>query len=114
MNGGSNGGSAGGGSIGNGNSNGPSTSGGSPDPVAVFDDEMNEKLKDCWVEDLNELDIVTNWEGEHTEATWSNNPQSILSLDPDVKWSVSSANKGLNGVTGYDDNLVLRTYIFPQ
>ncbi len=61
--------SSGGGGRSGGTSNGPSTAG-SPDPAAVFDNEANETLKDCLVDKLAKLDVVKNWEGEYTEATW--------------------------------------------
>ena len=79
--------------------------GGPRDPADEFTDEMNEQLKDCWVEDLDAIESVTNWEGEETGSTWSN--------DPDASWTVDPTDRGTMGVVNSDDEGNIMAYIFP-
>lgn len=95
----------GGGGRNNGNSNVPSGNG-SVDPAAVFDDEMNEQFIYCWSQKLAKISEVSNWIGEHTEATWTS--------APDAAWSVSHEDLGVNGVVNYSNRKELTAYIFPS
>ncbi|MDE0253131.1 MAG: hypothetical protein OXK75_09615 [Gammaproteobacteria bacterium] len=95
----------GGGGRNNGNSN-VSSGNGTVDPATVFNDEMNEKFKDCWVQQFAPLSEVKNWIGEHTEALWTS--------APDAAWSVSHEDHGANGVVNYNNWKELTAYIFPS
>ena len=106
--GGSSGGStgAGGGRSGSGGSSGVAAE---PNPADEFDNEANETLKDCLVGKLAKLDIVKNWEGEYTEATWEN--------DTDERWLTGSHPDGLPGATYVQDEgeeIVFEVHLYPH
>ena len=65
--------SSGSGGSGSGSSTGAASGQGAHGVVGPdeFTDEMNKKLKDCLVEDLNAIASVTHWVGEETGSTWS-------------------------------------------
>ncbi|MCY3626505.1 MAG: hypothetical protein OXG88_02560 [Gammaproteobacteria bacterium] len=106
--GGSSGGStgAGGGRSGSGGSSGVTAE---PNPADEFDNEANETLKDCLVGKLAKLDVVKNWEGEYTEATWEN--------DTDERCLAGRHPEGFLGgtyVQELGEEIVFETHLYPH
>lgn len=106
--GGSSGGSTdtGGGRQGSGGSSGVAAE---PHPADEFDNEANETLKDCLVDKLAKLDVVKNWEGEYTEATWEH--------DTDERWLTGYHTGGLPGATHLQDQgeeIVFEVHLYPH
>ncbi|MDE0094696.1 MAG: hypothetical protein OXO49_09385 [Gammaproteobacteria bacterium] len=105
-------GSGGGGSLNGGGRNGQGDSGQAgqaPNPADEFDNEANETLKDCLVGKLAKLDVVKNWEGEYTEATWEN--------DTDEEWLTGTHTGGLLGgtyVQELGEEIVFETHLYPH
>lgn len=73
---------------------------GQPNPAEEFTDEINEELKECWVEKLEETGTVENWTGNFAEETWS--------TDTGATWQVSRGN---NGALGYTEATAVGTEV---
>lgn len=100
--GGSNGGgsSGGGGGRNGGNSNAPSV-GGTTAEQSATQDEINENLKDCWVNKLKDDATITSWVGTKTEATWISKPKAhwqMSTLEYDSLGVVTRNNGNLTAI----------------
>lgn len=52
-------------------------------PGENFDNEDNLDLLDCWIDKAAQESRITNWIGEHTDATWNGN-----NLETREKWDI--------------------------
>ena len=97
--------SGGGGGRSGGTSNGPPV-GGTTAEQSATQDEMNENLRDCWVDELQDNATITSWIGEKTNATWISKPKA--------HWQMSQGKYDAMGVVNADDDGNLTAILFPS